>query len=108
MLVARASPGTALHVVWWCRAYVQVWCPHDDVPWMTKVVDWRKQLLFIVGGLWSDCEKIQVQTGGMTWNTHTAQCRVVVWKRNGCRETSVLEAWNLSLTVQKCSAHLAV
>jgi len=52
----------------WCDGaeHVQVWCPHDDVPWMTKVVDWRKQLLFIVGGLWSDCEKIQVQTGGMT------------------------------------------
>jgi hypothetical protein len=34
---------------------------------MTKVVDWRKQLLFIVGGLWSmDCENMQVQTGGMT------------------------------------------
>jgi hypothetical protein len=29
--------------------------------------------LFIVGGLWSDFEKIQVQTGGMAWITHTAR-----------------------------------
>jgi hypothetical protein len=50
---------------------------------MTKVVHWRKQLLFIVGGLWSECEKIQVQTGGMTWITHTLQCSAGLWFGKG-------------------------